>query len=233
MQIEMRRRGKGQMVRAHPQYGEVYSIDLEMRMKKNSLAPHENLGVEMCWYFDPDDIDPITNEKRQHTYFDWDSASIELLLQCGKTGDSGGKGFTTRRAKELADLIDLHQDNDRRVVWSKRLGIPEKRKESFFVAGRILEDMIQSDQQFADDLYGIMGIKKRFLFEPGNDWRDQADRHMQRLKAQEAATVTAAIQSATAEQASAPAGPATEGQTSPADPLSAPPVVIGEGPPGV
>ncbi len=180
-EIEMKRRKAGQFTRTHKIFGDIYSIDLSMIVRKNSLGGHEHIDVEMCWYFDPDDRDPINGEKRQKSFFDWHSSSIELLVDCMKPGDAG-MGFSSRRAKELKELIDLHRDDDRRQVSSKVLGISDKDKLPYREAGKILEDKIQSDPAFCTALYDIMGIRRRFMFQYGVDLREQIAQNLARLR---------------------------------------------------
>lgn len=168
MEIEMQRRGHKQYVRSHDKYGDISAIDLQMHIRKNSLAPHEWINVEMVWYFDPDDIDPIKKQPRQKSYFDWHSSSIELLLDCMKASQ-GNNEFSSRRAKQLRALIDLSPDSDNRYVSSKFLGISENDKLSYFEAGLVLEERIQSDDAFRLELYTIMGIQQQFMFQIGKD----------------------------------------------------------------
>lgn len=167
--ISMKRLTKHQYVRAHPKFGEIYSIPLGMQVFKNSMGAHESIQVEMTWYFDPDDRDPVSGQKRQRSYFDWHSASIELLMKCMVTGDEG-KGFTARRTKALRELVDL-EDCDKRCVTSTALGIGDP--VSYREAGIILEAKIQSDPDFALALYDLMGVRRQFMFKPGVDLREQ------------------------------------------------------------
>lgn len=171
-EIEMKRLNKGQEAYSHDKYGEIFYIPLSMLIRKNSLAPHEFLNVKMGWYFDPDDIDPLTGEKRQKSFFDWHSATIELLMDCAKAGTSG-KGFSAGRAGGIRDLIDLHGDSNRRLLWSKALEIGEKEKVNYFEAGQILEAKIQAEPEFRNQLYELMGIRQRRMFQPGVDLREQ------------------------------------------------------------
>ena len=196
-EIELRRTKSGQQMRTHKKYGEVYSIPLEMFVRKNSLAPKESISVEMCWYFDPEDIDPLTMEKRQKSYFDWHSASIDLLIDCMKPGDSG-KGLTSARAKALRELIDLNKDGDRRMLTSTTLGIPDTDPLSYYDAGVLLEKKIKTDSEFAHNIYEILGIRRRFMFQPGIDIRKQFVENANRLRAAEQTKAQKMLEEATA-----------------------------------
>lgn len=177
--IEMRRKA-GQSTRVHKKYGEMTAIDLTMQVRKNSLGDHENIRVEMCWYFDPEDIDPLTGRKRQKTFFDWHSATIELLELCMRTGDEG-KGFKSPRAKALRDMIDLDLNQDRRLASSRALGVSPEDKLTYQELGEVLEYRISSDESFRKELYDIMGIREQFMFRNGVDLRQQFAENATRL----------------------------------------------------
>jgi hypothetical protein len=179
-EIEMKRRKAGQYTRVHKQFGEIYAIDLTMLVRKNSLGNHEHIDVEMCWYFDADDRDPINGEPRQKSYFDWHSSSIELLKDCMKTGDEG-QGFTSRRAKTLRELLDLTLDEDRRQAWSDTLGVAQEDKLSYRELGLLLEQRLRTDAEFCKNLYEVMGIRRQFMFQRGVDFRAQIAANRQRL----------------------------------------------------
>lgn len=232
-EIEMRRLKPGQMMRKHDKYGEIYSIDLEMRIHKNSLGAHQSIRVEMAWYFDPENPNPLTGEKRQKSYFDWHSSSIELLLHCSQSGEAG-KGFLAPRAKALRELVGLQKDGENRQVWSKPLGIGDKSRLSYFEAGRVLEAKIQADPEFRHQLYEIMGIRRRRMFQPGIDYLAQIDSHFQDLvHAEEEAIamlrVTAEVPLPADPDAPAPP-PAPEVEPAPALEPAAPVVVEGPDP---
>jgi hypothetical protein len=179
---------KGQIVRTHPKYGEVYSIGLKMSTLKNSFGSHASIDVELTWYFDPDDRDRA-GRPLQKTYFDWHTAGIELLVACSKGGKSGSKSeepgdpakvpgvsFSANRAKRLHSLVEIY-GSDRRVCWSPVLGISEDSKVSYLEAGIILEEKLRQDPAFRGALYEVMGIQQRFLFQPGVDYDQQIAQH--------------------------------------------------------
>jgi hypothetical protein len=139
-------------------------IELEISIHKNSLAPHERIRVEMLWYTDYDDRDPA-GHFRQKTFFDWYSSSIEILASLTK-----GEG---KRAKRLREVIELTVDPDTRKVWSPTLGIAQKEKVRIREAGEILEKKLHGDAAFRNALYAETGIRRRYLFRPELDYRDQ------------------------------------------------------------
>jgi hypothetical protein len=138
-------------------------IRLAISVWKNSLAPHERIEVEMLWYTDYDDRDPA-GHFRQKTYFDWHSASTETLIGLIR---AGGK-----KAKRIWDILDVHP-MDHRQVWSQKLGITAKRSVSYRDFGALLEAKLAVDGEFRNALYAECGIRRRYLFQPGMDFREQ------------------------------------------------------------
>lgn len=175
-EIEMQRTKDDESHRSHPEFGEIHSISLKLIVRKNSLAGHEFINTEMVWYKDPYDLDPRTRERRQKSYFDWATASIELLIDCSAAGDAG-KGFSGGRARQVRELIDIHKDSDKRKMWSKTLGIGKDDQLSYFEAGQVLERKIQADSEFRHQLYELLGIRQRRLFEPGVEYLQQIEKH--------------------------------------------------------
>lgn len=134
---------------------------LGIKTTKNSLAPHNEIEVEMLWYTDFDDIDPITEMPRPKIFFDWHGASIEILSEL-----TNGKG---KLAKSLNKIIDLETNDDRRTVSSSTLGISEPC--SYREAGGILEE----HPDILRAIYPLVGIRTRHLFKIGIDFRTQQE----------------------------------------------------------
>jgi hypothetical protein len=142
-------------------------IPLDIIIHKNSLAPHERISVEMLWWTDYADRDPA-GHFRQKTIFDWHSASIEILAELLK-----GEGV---KAKRLREVIDLTVSTDSRTASSVLLGIGPKSKVKYREAGQILEEKLQSDEEFRNALYAETGIRRRYLFQPDVDYPEQIAR---------------------------------------------------------
>jgi hypothetical protein len=138
-------------------------IQLALSVWKNSLAPHEKIEVDMLWYTDYDDRDPA-GHFRQKTYFDWHSASTMTLI--GLLKDGGQK------AKRIYEILDIHL-GDERTAWSKTLGISAKDAVSYRQFGEFLEARLAIDSEFRNALYAECGIRRRYLFQPGMDFREQ------------------------------------------------------------
>jgi hypothetical protein len=138
-------------------------LELKFLIYKNSLAPHEKIEVEMLWYTDYEDRDPA-GHFRQKTYFDWHAATVEILIGLIR---AGGK-----KAKRIWDILDVHPMDERRV-WSQKLGISAKRPVSYRDFGALLEAKLAADGEFRNALDAECGIRRRYLFQPGMDFREQ------------------------------------------------------------
>lgn len=154
IEIDMRRCGRQfERVRDGEQ-----GVLVHLETTKNSCGPRAELDVEIVWWYDEDDVNDM-GQPRQKTIFDWHSASIELLA-----GD-----WSETRKKQIAEIVDLHVNRDSRRCWSKALGIGEKSSVKWREAGAILEE----HPEVLNALYNILGIRRRYLFEPGIDFRKQ------------------------------------------------------------
>jgi RecA/RadA recombinase len=140
-------------------------LHLKMDVLKNSSAPHANIEVDMVWKMDVDNI-TASGECLQRTYFDWETASIEIL---NKWLEDSGRDIK----RKLSDLVDLHCNKTTQKVWSTQLGISDDSPVSYREGGLILEEKIQSDKSFRDNLYPLLGIRRRPLYRPGPDYREQ------------------------------------------------------------
>ncbi len=157
LEMDMRRVG-GQF---HRVKDNEYGVRLCIDVVKNSTAPKtEEFYVEVVWWYDKEQINEL-NQPRQVTIFDWHSATIEILAGYGDS----------MIGKQIDKVIDLHVNKDNRKVWSSTLGIPEKSPVKWREAGAMLEE--RPDLLYP--LYDILGIRRRFLFTPGIDFRKQYD----------------------------------------------------------
>lgn len=166
LDIEMRRLSTDAVKRAGKN-GQPYEyIPLLMKIQKNSTAPKGEVEVNMVYYLDLENRTE-SGECLQRTYFDWDSASIKCIFDAIGNGDAE----TARRLRDLTDLQMVN--NQTKVVSSSVLGISEDDPLSFHEAGKVLETKIQQDGEFRDNLYPLLGIGRRYLFQVGRDYREQ------------------------------------------------------------
>lgn len=166
LEIEVQRKGK---VKRADESG--YEVKLEV--VKNSMAPETHIFVEKVTWVDLDDRDPQTGHCRTKTIFDWHRASIDVLEQVqSKAG--------ARIKKELDSLLGLRVSDGR--VACDALGIPDKKRVDTRTAGEMLETRLQSDPKFADALYPLLGIRRRYIFKPGVDYIEQTEMAAQEAK---------------------------------------------------
>lgn len=142
-------------------YADLLGKRLIITANKNSLGPsRRNMPIEFIWWWAPD-ADGVT---RQWFLWDWDTASIECLLQIEniRKGDF----------KKLMDVCDLHPKKSHpRTVWSRTLGIPEGDPVSWREAGQILEQR----PDVLEALYPLLGINPGYEFQPGLDYRQMEE----------------------------------------------------------
>lgn len=184
MEIEMKRKtsinpGSKNQISRNESVGTVEGLEVQLSIMKNSNAPHEQISVELLWYIDFSTkveklyIDPNSGEQKrvfeypQRTFFDWHSSSVEIILQILKS--------RTKQAKLLADVLVIEGGDDRRYCWSPTLGVPKDSKISWREMGNLLENELQRNDSFRDSLYPVLGIRRRFMYQPGVDYRQQME----------------------------------------------------------
>jgi hypothetical protein len=140
-------------------------ITLRMDIMKNSSAPHASVEVDMVWYMDIQNPTEA-GECLQRTYFDWDTAAIEIVRKVMVE-----PGVTRR--KKIEELVGLHCTEKTKMCWSEQLGIPDDEPVSYAEAGKLLEAKIDAEPAFRDALYPLMGIRRRVLYRPSTDYREQ------------------------------------------------------------
>lgn len=137
---------------------------------KNSLGPTGGrVVVDFKWWYE---ADPDTGLGVQRSAWDWDAATVDLLLDYGKK-------YTGRR-DAIKDVVDLNAAPGRRV-WSNALGIPAAKPVGYSEAGRMLE----ADGARMAQLHDILHIKSRTVFVPGVEYgkvRDHLLAAAQRLE---------------------------------------------------
>lgn len=123
--------------------------------QKNSLGPgRKTINAAFRWFFDP-------ATGKQRSYWDWHSATIELL-------DKGLKTGGLRSA--CHDIVDLRTKSaGGKRVWSKTLDIPESDAVPYSVAGEMLEK--RPDLMAA--LHKTLGVREYSIFKPGIDYSQQ------------------------------------------------------------
>ncbi len=123
--------------------------------QKNSLGPgRKTINAAFRWYFDKD-------TGRQRSYWDWHSATIDLL-------DKGLKSGSMRSS--CMEVCDIHTKSaGGKKVWSRALGIPESDPVSYGEAGMVLE----SRPELLTQLHKLLGVREYSIFKPGIDYNQQ------------------------------------------------------------
>jgi RecA/RadA recombinase len=119
-----------------------------------------SINVEMKWRTERH---PETGQSTQYTYWDWNKATIEMLL--------AQEAEFASLWKAINDIVDLHKCSGARI-WSRELGIPKDKPVSFAEAGRRLEgrnDLIRS-------LYPLLMITHYPWFKTGVHFGDYIDK---------------------------------------------------------
>ena len=128
-------------------------VDLKIEAYKNALGENRrSIRVECRWSEEPIPSDP--ENWRQVTVWDWDAATIRLLLALGDEHKT--------RAKNIVDLTQQRAG----TVSSRRLGIKPDAPATFAEAGAL----IHQDETLMHELRRVFGIKLRKALVPGSNY---------------------------------------------------------------
>jgi hypothetical protein len=129
---------------------------------KNSIGPFDKeIEAEMLWCTDRE-------TGRQKTWWDWDSATVELIL--GKNCKRDALSTQKTKVKELMELTGIRDSTGGRA-FSKILDIPQTDPQAYEVVGRALEkrtDILQ-------EIHKILGIQEHVSFIVGKSFKEQVD----------------------------------------------------------
>lgn len=149
-EIEMHRAPSGDIDKLD--YG---GIRCRMVARKNSLGPsRKQIMAELLWWYE--EVDGMI---RQRTAWDWDTASVNLLLS-----------FATAKGKKT--LFNHLRDICHIVVKNKQeakcptLGIND------YVEYRVIGAELERRPDLLSQMYSVLGIQQRRAFQPGIDYRD-------------------------------------------------------------
>jgi hypothetical protein len=169
----------------------VHGKQLRITCLKNSLGEDQrSITVDMLWWKKRDtwiDRDGVeVSGIRQHTIFDWDSATVTLLLHLAKDNKA-----LERQIHEVVDLAPVTLAHSQRGIFSKRLG---HKKDKDAIPLRAAGQLINQDFQIREGLRDLFGIQRGYIFEPGIDYRDQVDAAMETSVSQEEARTRALLE---------------------------------------
>jgi RecA/RadA recombinase len=144
-------------------------LRLIIKCKKNSLGPSRKMiTAELLWWKEavPEaerDPNGPAIQTRTRAVWDWDTATIDLLLSFGKT--EGKKTIFN----SLMAICDINVTSTTlKTCWSRALGIPEDSPVYYRQAGSMLDQRTDLLMQ----MYPILGITPRRPFQPGIDYRE-------------------------------------------------------------
>ena len=98
---------------------------------------------------------------RQHVYFDWHTATLDMLLQFEADKDS------KKTWNAINDIVDINSATQGRY-WSTRLGIPRDKPVRRHEFGKAVD----YDRGVCRELFPILGITRRPVFRPGERLED-------------------------------------------------------------
>lgn len=128
--------------------------------KKNSLGPsRKSITAELLWWYENDEA----GNWRQRTSWDWDTASVDLIL-----------AFESAQGKKtiynyLRDITGITvSSKSQRKAYSSVLGYSKNDPQDYRVIGGALENR----PDLLSEVYKVLGIATRRGFQPGMDYRD-------------------------------------------------------------
>lgn len=121
------------------------------------------IAVNLTWWYDRS---PITGRPRQYSRWQWEEATVDLLLE--------QKGSAAARVR---DIVDIHAAKNGRF-WSKKLGISKQSPATKLDLGMALDKDATIMTQIAD----LMAIKSRVIMHAGDDYKKLIDRQVGKLQ---------------------------------------------------
>jgi RecA/RadA recombinase len=133
-------------------------VRLSLLTAKNSIGPFDKeIETDMLWYTDRE-------TGRQRTWWDWDSASVQLIL--GKNCPRDALSQQKTRLRELRDITGI-QDVSGGKAFSKVLDIPQGDAQDLSVVARELEKRAD----VLKEVHLILGIQEHMVFQPGTSFK--------------------------------------------------------------
>jgi hypothetical protein len=100
-----------------------------------------------------------------------DKSSFKLKARPTRL-DRQARPFVTGRLRRCRECP---ADGDKRRVWSSVLGMSAHSKISYREFGQLLQEKLAQDEGFRNALSAECGIRRRYLFQPGLDFRQQEE----------------------------------------------------------
>jgi len=158
-EVEMRKSGSSDIDKL--EYG---GLRLKLIARKNSLGPSRKaITAELLWWY----ADDGGGTFRQQTAWDWDTATVELLLSFDL---AKGKKTIYNRLMEICDIRVVQKGA--RKAWSRTLGVGSASEPVLY---RDLGAALENRPDLLQQMYQVLGITPRRPFQPGVDYRDLLD----------------------------------------------------------
>jgi len=153
---------------------EYSGLRIKFIARKNSLGPsRKTITAELLWW----NRQCEDGMWRQHTIWDWDTASIDLLVAFENTK---GKKTLYNKICEVTGLKVVSKSL--RTAYSTVLGVPASAPVSFRRIGELLEQR----PDVLTELYPLIGIMQRKEFKAGTDYREVVNQAVGEVRAREA-----------------------------------------------
>jgi len=133
---------------------------IELKCDKNSLGQTgAKLQATVMWEW----VKWNDGKYRQYTFWDWHSATTDMLLARSK--------LTVSMANQIYDIVDINASPKTRRAWSKTLGIPKSSPVTYHEIGRLIDN----SPEIRFELSPLLNISTRGVFAPGVAFRDAVE----------------------------------------------------------
>ena len=134
-------------------------LRLVLKMNKNSAGPsRKQITAEFLWWSAED---PNTGDWRQYAAWDWDTATIDMLLSFE---NANGKKTLYKNLCEVTGLRVVSKST--KMAYSDVLGIPKDDPQHF----RIVAAALERRPDVLDKVYRLLGILRKNEFVHGVDY---------------------------------------------------------------
>lgn len=135
-------------------------LRVRMIARKNGFGPsRKQIQAELLWWHAPDHEGMM----RQQTGWDWDSASIELLVSFEI---ANGKKTIFNKLQEICDIRVVRKGS--KEAYSKTLGLGTKENPVHY---RELGAALENRPDLLTPIYHVLGVAQTKVFQPGVDYR--------------------------------------------------------------
>ena len=161
---------------------------VRIKATKNNLgAPGKQIVVNLMWYQGISDAKDSAGNRsfktQQYHYWDWNTASIRLLMDLQAAAKKLPPGMDPRLPGLLSEVCDLEykhgtKNSDTPLVYSTALGISKQDALSEVEAALVLEE----NETVVTQLHGLLGINEYTICDPAKKYREQV---MEQLQSQQ------------------------------------------------